>query len=53
MDVKNFLELNLNKTQLLVCDKKALLNSYQAYILNLKKLLNTDTDLSPEQNCYV
>ena len=46
---KNFLKLNVNKTQLLVVyGKKQLLDTYQPYILNLKNSLNIDTDLSPK-----
>ena len=48
---KNFLKLNVNKTQLLICGKKQLLDTYQPHILNLKKSLNIDTDLLPKQNC--
>ena len=50
---KNFLKLNVNKTQLLVCGKKRLLDTYQPHILNLKNSLNIDTDLLPKQNCLV
>ena len=44
---KNFLKLDVNKTQLLVCKKKRLLDTYQPHILNLKNTLNihVDTDL--------
>ena len=45
---KNFLKLNVNKTQLLVCGKKRLLDTYQPNILNLKNSLNIDTDLLPK-----
>ena len=45
---KNFLKLNVNKTQLLVCRKKRLLDTFQPNILNLKNSLNLDTDLLPK-----
>ena len=45
---KNFLKLNVNKTQLLICGKKRLLDTYQPNILNLKNSLNIDTDLLPK-----
>ena len=45
---KNFLKLNVNKTQLLVYGKKRLPDTYQPHILNLKNSLNIDTDLLPK-----
>ena len=44
---KNFLKLNVNKTQLLVYGKKQLLDTYQPNIFNLKNSLNKDTNLLP------
>ena len=47
MNDKNFLKLNLNKTQLLVCGKKRLLNIGQTNISNLKNCLQIDSNLLP------
>ena len=44
---KNFLKLNLNKTQLLVSRKKRLYNIHQTSICNLKNCLQIDSNLLP------
>ena len=42
----NFLQLNINKTQLLICGKPRIIKMYQSQILDLQAAMNIDLNLS-------